>query len=197
MRICSIDIGKVNFAYCIEEVDMTKYDFSGKILHYENLNLTEDVPTGPLKSFLHPQIFLNLNDKLDQHKEILSTCDYIVIEQQMSFGKKVNPMALKIGQHCFSYFLINYKDIGIIEFPAYNKTQILNAPTKMNYTQRKKWAISKASEILVEREDYDNLTLLTCSSKMDDLADVLIQSQAFKICLQNNNKIVDRIFFNL
>ena len=46
----------------------------------------------------------------------------------MSFGKQYNTMALKIAQHCWSYFAINYGTAKKIEeFPAYYKTQILGA----------------------------------------------------------------------
>lgn len=189
MKICSIDIGKKNFAYCIEDND--------KLVKFENIDLTEGVPESKLKSFLHPQIFTNLSKHFDENIIDIADCDYIVIEQQMSFGKKVNPMALKIGQHTFSYFLLTHPDIAIIEFPSYYKTQLNNAPTKMNYTQRKQWAIHKACEILVDRGDYENLTRLTCSKKMDDLADVVCQSQAFKISLKMNlEKITSKIYRN-
>lgn len=165
MRICSIDIGRVNFAFCITEYINGS---TGKILVLQNENLSSNV-----KHTLFP-VFNNMNLVLDKHRSILETCDYIVIEKQMN----TNIQALRIGQHCISYFMINY-NVTLVEFPSYYKTQSLNAPLKMNYNKRKKWAIDKAIEILVEREDYTNLTLLTLSKKSDDLADVIIQTEAF------------------
>jgi hypothetical protein len=66
-------------------------------------------------------------------------------------------MALKLGQHCWSYFSIHYgRSKNIIEFPAYHKTQVLGAEKdkkvtktgKINYKavdkpQRKKWCFKK------------------------------------------------------
>lgn len=191
MRICSIDIGKVNFAYCIEEYDETKETEDGTLIHYENANLTE----GSTKQNLTP-VYVNMISHLDKQKELLDSCDYIVIEQQMAFGKRINPMALKIGQHCYSYFLMRYKNKHIIEFPSYYKTQALNAPPKMKYTERKKWAIEKATEILMNRGDLENLNLLTSAKKADDLADVLLQAVAFKICLaKKDTKTMNKLYY--
>ena len=45
--------------------------------------------------------------------------DFISIEKQMSFRGKRNTMALKLGQHCYSYFVFKYgASKEIIEFPA-------------------------------------------------------------------------------
>ena len=118
---------------------------------------------------------------LDSYKEYFDKCSIIVIEQQMSFKSAQNTMALKLGQHCFSYFLMRYgEEKEIIEFPAYYKTQILGAPKKMTKPQRKKWATEKAIDILMERGDMETLDEITSKKKKDDLADVLIQLQSFK-----------------
>ena len=104
-------------------------------------------------------------------------------------------MALKIGQHCYSYFAILYSRFKrIIEFPAYHKTQILGAAkikkvTKggkvsykaMDKPARKKWSVEKAMTILAERDDFKTMSDLTSQRKKDDLADVLCQLQAFKV----------------
>jgi hypothetical protein len=168
MRICSIDIGKVNFAYCITEY--TSIYPNGNILLLENVNISSDIKP---KHLLFP-VFKNMTNELDKHKDLLDTCDYVVIEKQMN----TNIMALKLGQHCQSYFMLKVKT-NLVEFPSYYKTQCLNAPLKMTYSQRKKWAVHKAIDILMERGDYVNLTLLTLSTKSDDLADVIVQTEAF------------------
>jgi hypothetical protein len=112
----------------------------------------------------------------------------------MSFGKKVNTMALKLGQHCESYFLFKYGRFKeVIEFPSYYKTQVLGAEKlkkttktgKVSYkaidkTARKKWAIDEASTILAEREDFHTLSEITSMKKSDDVSDVIVQLQAFK-----------------
>ena len=71
----------------------------------ENVDLTANCDP---KSYLDPQTFYNMTELLDTYVEYWSQCDIIIIEKQMSFGKKHNTMALKLGQHCWSYFSIKY-----------------------------------------------------------------------------------------
>jgi len=113
----------------------------------------------------------------------------------MSFKQAQNTMALKLGQHCYSYFIFRYpitqdgdfvfdESKEIIEFPAYYKTQVMGAPKvngkAMSKPERKKWATEKAINILMERGDTDTLDEIIGSKKKDDLADTLIQLQSFK-----------------
>lgn len=216
--VASFDIGKCNFAFYIEEFNATelsalqnipknsrfnldgspKEEFTnllqtistnGTTVLYKNLDLTENTNKS---KYLDKKIFSNMILALDSFKEVFDKCSIIVIEQQMSFTKAQNTMALKLGQHCFSYFLFRYGDgKEIIEFPAYYKTQILGAPKvapkdggkrmkAMTKPERKKWAVEKAIEILTERGDMETLEELTKKRKKDDLADVLIQLQSFK-----------------
>ena len=211
--IASFDIGKINFAFCIEEIDTTELQKipnivlktrynedgtptsdmnkileqvynNGKIILFKNSNLTTNCIKG---SYLDPETFHNLTDLLDQYRMYWNKCSAFVIEQQMSFRGKRNPMAIKLGQHCYSYFCFMYGRFKtVIEFPAFHKTRILGAMKiqikkrwkNMNKPMRKKWTISKASAILQKRgNDY---SILQQSKKKDDLADVFCQLQAFK-----------------
>lgn len=155
MRICSIDIGKINFALCVEEIDekelgniiniplkdrytisgtptekfqeiLTTVYKTGKLIFLENCNISSEFSK---KNYFDKEIFYNLTDLFDKHSSILDTCDIFVIEQQMGFGKgKTNTLALKIAQHAFSYFAIVYgREKVIIDFPAYYKTIVLGA----------------------------------------------------------------------
>jgi hypothetical protein len=219
--IASFDMGKKNFAFCIEEFHkstllsiknipsnsrynengtptpkMTKILDSlcsnGKIILYKNLDLTENCNP---KLKLDPETFHNMIDALDTYTEYWDKCSVFLIEEQMSFGKKLNKMAMKIGQHCYSYFTFKYgRYKTVIEFPAYHKTQILGAPKvegkpyksgkkrykAMEKPQRKKWSVEKAIEILTSRGEMEILNTLKTAKKRDDLADVLVQLQAFK-----------------
>jgi hypothetical protein len=219
--IGSFDIGKLNFAFCIEEFSKSKllaiknipsvkrYNAdgtattkmqnildqvfaNGRIVLHRNLNLTENCDP---KAKLDPETFHNMIDALDHYAEYWDKCSAFVIEEQMSFGKKLNKMAMKLGQHCYSYFAFKYgRYKSIIEFPAYHKTQILGAPKvegkpyksgKIRYKAmekpaRKKWSVEKAIEILTNRGEMQVLEGLTSVKKRDDLADVLNQLQSFK-----------------
>ena len=199
MRIASFDIGKKNFAFCVEQfskenllklplqptprvftqeyLESIKPIFSnGEILLLDNVDLTKGVKS---TKQLDPIIYRNMIQLLDQHAEILSTCDIIVIEQQMSFRNKQNVMALKMAQHCHSYFLIRYESKTVYEIPAYHKTKIFTDAKLSDYA-RKKWAVGKALEILHDREDVHHFNLISSRKKKDDLSDVIVQAQAFK-----------------
>lgn len=212
---------KKNFAFCIEEFSKSdllsiknipstkRYNedgtptpkmqeildqvcANGKIILHKNLDLTENCDP---KAKLDPETFHNMIDALDNYVNYWDKCSAFVIEEQMAFGKKLNKMAMKLGQHCYSYFIFKYgRYKSVIEFPAYHKTQILGAPKvegkpyksgkkrykAMEKPQRKKWSVDKAIDILTNRGEMDILEGLTSAKKKDDLADVLTQLQAFK-----------------
>ena len=218
IRIASFDPGKKNFAFCVEEfkaIEIQKFCYkkryfpngtiqpefktivdkiclNGDIIMFKNTDLTEKCTH---HSYLEDEYLHNLTDLLDDHSDIWDTCETFIIEKQMSFGKKHNTMALKIAQHCWSYFAFKYGRFKkIIEFPAYYKTQTLGAEKikketktgKITYKTvdkpvRKKWSIQKAICILDTRKDTNTLSCLTSTKKKDDLADVLCQLQAYKI----------------
>lgn len=234
--IASFDIGKKNFCWCVEECDEKllstirnvdkdkrfnkngteteemKYALeqvykNGKIIHHQNTDLTKNCKSN--KS-LDIQIFVNMYNLLDEHFDLWSKCDFIVIEEQMHFGVKTNFMAVKLAQHCFSYFVFKFdSDKPIIDFPSYHKTQLLGAlkieskPYKngeirykgMEKSARKKWAVEKAFQILKFRNETSVFETVSKDSslknsslkkkkpkkiKKDDLADTFLMIQAFK-----------------
>lgn len=220
--IASFDIGKKNFAFCIEEVEVTllkevspvKNGYnpdgtctedlkavlevvykSGRVILHKNTDLTKGI-TDEKKSCVHPELYQNMYDLLDEYSTYWDKCSYFIIEEQMSFGKRLNLMAVKLGQHCYSYFVYRYGRFGKIvrEFHAYHKTQVLGAPkikgkvtkkgvqkwVSMEKSQRKKWSVKVAQEILSLRGEEGILLGLATAKKKDDLADVLTQLQAFK-----------------
>lgn len=231
--IASFDIGKKNFSFYIESFDidelisLQKENITKTKRYHPNGTCTEEfgellkkVYTNGKKEFLgnfditegtnkdkyfDVDLCNNMTALLDKYNEFWNKVDFFVIEQQMSFGVKVNTMALKLAQHTESYFMIKYgcKGVGlngllsnckkIVEFPSYHKTQVLGSEKiekvtkagKKSYKNidkpaRKKWAIESAYGILTERDDYDTIDEITSSKKKDDLSDVIIQGQAFK-----------------
>jgi hypothetical protein len=228
MLIASFDIGKKNFAFCIEYINTEKLktiknnveyldngepteNFSktldeiyknGEIVVYENTNLLENCKN---KNKLEQNIFHNMTDVLDNFKKYWIQCEIVIIEKQM----RKNHVASKLGQHCYSYFLINYGRFKtILEFPSYYKTQKLgcgkihsgfykNGNIKwkcVNKNTRKKWAVEKTKYILNLRDDKKNLQTLYERKKKDDLADVICQLQSFKVMYFIEHKTID--FFN-
>jgi hypothetical protein len=212
----SFDIGKKNFSFYVEEIDLSYLDTIEDVsykLRYNNNGTSTDVFTSLLEHLfldgktillenvditsncdknltLDPETFHNMTEVLDKYVSIWDKCSVFVIEKQMQFGLQINPMALKLGQHCYSYFSFKYgrfKDI--IEYPAYNKTQVLGAEktiTKngkfksMDKTARKKWCVQKALHILSCRKDVDTFEKINDSKKKDDLSDVICQLASWK-----------------
>lgn len=131
---------------------------------------------------LDASVFLRLTNLLDSYKDYFDKCSTIIIEQQMSFGSKINTMAIKIAQHTYSYFLFRYgTSKKIIEFPSYNKTQILGAPGGLDKPLRKKWAIQKADEIWTLRGDIDTANMVGSKKKKDDMSDCLLHVLSYLI----------------
>ena len=206
LRIAAFDIGKKNFAFVVQEFDTHELELAktkdklyitGKIVLFKNVNLTK----GCKKCYLDPRTFINMTDTLDEYKDIWDTCSVFVIEQQMSFGRKRNTMALKLGQHCYSYFSIFYRDFKkVIEFPSYHKTQMLDAPkkfgsikktykngkSKMIKDNHKKWSIRLATRILEMKKDLEHLEILNKMKKKDDVSDCLLMIYAYILLTRKN-----------
>ena len=172
---------------------------NGKVILFKNSDLTENCDK---RLKLDPESFHNMTDLLDSYKTYWDKCIAFVIEEQMNFRGKTNPMALKLGQHCYSYFCFQYgRQKQVIEFHAYHKTQVLGAPkiagkpTKKGNTRykgkdqtaRKKGGVVKAMGILEGRGEVHEVFETkgkkrgTKAPKKDDLADTLCQLQAMKM----------------
>ena len=221
MWLASFDIGKLNFAFYIEEFDeselskieniekskryntdgtcsddfsklMEKVYLTGKKILLCNYDLTENTNK---EKYYDKDICYNMNAVLDTYAEYFDDVSVVIVEQQMAFGKKVNTMALKLGQNCQSYFMFNYKkdELQIVEFPAYHKTQVLGAKkdektTKtgkktykvMGDKERKAWSVKEGFYLLALREDYETMSEINGMKKKDDVNDVILQLQAYK-----------------
>jgi len=206
--VASFDPGKCNFAFAIEEISeenlkcikslpkskrydgdgkhtkeygdtITKALMSSKTILVRNVNVNGDTEKG---KYLDTRVFINITNLLDEYKVYWDKCSFILIEQQMSFKKGHNTMALKVAQHVFSYFTFCYSTFKeIIEFPAYHKTKLLGAPKKLTKPQRKKWAIEKALSIWESRKDTEILDYVKKNKKKDDLSDCFLMCNCFGI----------------
>ena len=219
--IASFDIGKKNFAFYIEEMNISKLNtikeiskeqrynidgtckenFSklleediyknGKKILLQNVDLTEGTDKD---KYFDSDICYNLFDVMSEYEEYWEKVSYVIVEQQCSFRGKINTMALKLCQSTQSYFMMNFgRQLKVIEFPSYYKTQVLGAPQsetktktgKIKYKtlgdrERKKWRVQEGFYILSLREDYETMGEIGLMKKRDDVNDVIIQLQAFK-----------------
>lgn len=214
--LASFDPGKKNFAFYIEETDRSalqtlknipsakryKKDGTytkefGKLIREVWLNgktilhINADMTYNCAKSkYLDPEVFHNMVDHLDNYADYWIKCSAFVIEQQM----KRNTMAMKLGQHCYSYFIFNYGRFKqTIEFPAFHKTKVLGAPKTEYKTkkgnirykaltkhQRKKWAVEVALSILADRDEIEVMINISTKAKRDDISDCILMLTSFK-----------------
>ncbi len=218
--IAAIDPGKNNFAFIIEEVDLARVKeltpvkktkrhasdntptvdymnylenlfLTGRTVLVRNINLTKN-STNKRKTLLDKQVFINLTNVLDEYSEYWDKCSYILIEQQMSFGRKHNTMAIKIAQHTYSYFIFQYGPYKeVYEFASYHKTQVLGAEKGIDKPARKKWATALAGEIWVLRDDEETQEALSKVKKRDDMSDCLLMTIAFLVLFFVDNKEFD------
>lgn len=208
--IASIDPGKNNFAFIVEEIKIedikripkvlkkNRYEIDGsaseewaevldtitglgKTIVVENKNLTLS-SSNKRKTLLDKEVFLSLTNVLDEYKKYWDQCSYILIEQQMSFGRKHNTMALKIAQHTYSYFIFQYGPFKYLhEIPSYYKTQVLGAEKGLDKPARKKWSVVEARKMWEMRKDEIVIAKLDKVKKRDDMSDCLLMTTAFVI----------------
>lgn len=183
--IAAFDIGCKNFSFTIEKISQSHLPKSyndlkksGEIILASNNNLIKE-----RTSYISKEMFISMIDVLDLYKNYWDLVSYFVIEQQMSFGKgKSNTMAVKLGQHCYSYFLLNYGELKeIVEYPSYNKTQILGAPKGLKSKERKKWSVEQTISLLSNRNETEVLRYLQSQKKKDDISDCIMMTQAYKL----------------
>ena len=165
-----------------------------KIVAIENHDLTIGTKHNTI---LEECIFLNMYEVLDKFSQQWDACSIILIEKQMAFGTgKQNTMAMKLAQHCYSYFIYRYRGAKIlIDFSATLKTQLLGAPKTFGTItkhykngksaeiadNRKKWSTRMAKQILASRDETKILELFDTkyAKKQDDISDCLLMNQAF------------------
>jgi len=166
--IASFDMGIKNFAFAIVSIDSNDFE----IVHFENIDLVEDKRKDIQK------IIYNMYDVLETFKCLWEQCEIFLIEQQMQYRHASNIKALKLSQHVLAYFMIHYKNKTIIEYPAYHKTQVFNAPPKLNKYERKKWSIQKVQSLLEQKQSPH---LLHTLHKKDDVCDCILMCLSYGI----------------
>lgn len=177
--ICSIDPGKVNFALRIEErkylkINENKYKFIyAKPIYFEFITLVGD-----------KNCYTLLSEYFDSIFDFIKVCNIFIIEKQLVKNYK----CVRINQHIISYLLLKLKDSKI-------NPLIYDIESKLKYSQfnvkklmereRKKRSVDIAIDLLTKRKDQWSIDIICNNrnkynkSKKDDLADVVIQIEAF------------------
>jgi hypothetical protein len=209
IRVAAFDMGTRNFAFSVEEYKINSlplkikgaFDINGypnesyqtfldqnykqgSMIHFECIDLLQHLESLGGSDKNNKNIYLALTHILNTFSELWDNVDVFLIEQQMAYGKnKSNIQALRLAQHCQSYFITIYGSFKIIqEFSSTHKTRILGCPIQQRkkHKDRKKFAIQLASDILTQRSDplYPKFDQL---SKKDDVADCILMIQAYKV----------------
>lgn len=155
MWIACFDIGIVNFAFYIEEIDpqflsssfsaikrksnsngsltsefkqvMTQIYNHGKCVCFDIVELT-DKKVNPYA--ISNDVVSCLTAFLKDNKDLWDRCSCFIIEKQMYFK---NSNAERLSQHCFSFFEILYGHHKCISFiGASRKTKLLGCPLQLN-----------------------------------------------------------------
>lgn len=186
----SIDPARKNLGFRIERRYFLNSEKKGLIetLEYVKISIEENLETD---TTIYNKTYDNLTNFLDQYKEYFDETHYIILERQLPENYK----ATRIAQHVISYFSIYLHDKpllpSIIEVAPQLKGKMLSVPKGTNNKELKKWAIEKATEILIERNDdfglefFDNLKKM--KHKLDDVSDALLQIEAIILYWKQNN----------
>jgi hypothetical protein len=126
--------------------------------------------------------------------QYFSECHYIVIEKQPLIRRDI----FQTSQHLISFFVIHTKNQGfcpvVVEVDSKLKTVGLGGPStakKNGGESLKKWAQTRALQILQERDDEVSLKILSMSlyKAKQDLSDVVCYESAWWIYYRNVKEI--------
>lgn len=171
-QVVSIDPGIDNYAFRIER----RYH-TGQII---GLVYEKTVFSKELKEAFLLNLYYDLEQYLNKYLSYYTDCHYFIIEQQMA----VNYQSVRIAQKTVDYFIEFAKKTPkmpfVVEINSKMKSHVLGAPPGMNRTYLKKWDTAKARELLTIRNDQWSLSIMDdIATKLDDLADTVIQIEAF------------------
>ena len=154
----------------VQEKRMIDDDLQKELIEYMNV-LHFDVQDMSGHTMTH--VYRNIHDYLRQRNQLWQKTDVVLIEQQMSARHKCNIKALKISQHIFAFFLLEYPSVRVLEYMAKYKTQYFGFYSPVKH-ERKKWAVVKATE-LIEKDPVIS-DLFSTFKKKDDISDCLLMT---------------------
>lgn len=204
MIIATFDMGTRNFAFCVEQrnndvsrtVIKPTFDAEGNPTEEYRKQLEEVYRKGRLiecqridlieysKQHRISNIYLTLTLILDKFIRLWDSVDVVLIEQQMAYGRnKANIQALRLSQHCLSYFYTIYSSFKVIqEWPSTHKTRMLGCPHtgRRTHRERKQFSVDLAMRILEDRKDPLR-DIFHSMTKKDDIADCILMAQTFAV----------------
>jgi len=161
-NILSIDIGTVNFAYCI--VSFSEQSITNVIMTLSDL-------TGGKKTIKHEKIIDNLI--MEMNNVDLKNINHVLIENQPSMK---NPRCKSIASSLFMYFKLKGKSVFFVS-PSIKLSKEQN---KLKYNERKKESIKKCEFLLVDCETIIHNSTKE-NKKKDDLSDCVCMAYEWNI----------------
>lgn len=181
--ICSIDPGVRNF--CIRVGCYSTITKKTTTCLLKNYDLCEPKYNNPELNHIGANTYYYgaLVEIIKENIDIITSCQYVAVESQL----KVNYDLIRMGQHILSTLMVLTIDKGnrplIIEIDARAKTQMLNAPPKMDKPARKKWAQEVGSHFLELDGELDWAKFVKEVKKGDDYGDVICYEKCILILL--------------
>lgn len=171
--LISIDVGSRNMAIRVEG------DYESTTLPailFDLVDLADD--NAPLDAQT-----AKLSQYFGNNQVIFMRCSWLIVEQQRLIRGQIKNATrnIRLMQHILSYFQLVYPHIARIELPSTLKTsKLMPAPIKMDREARKNWAKEYAMELCQNRGDIASITVLQQAKKKDDLADTVVQLEAYR-----------------
>lgn len=175
MNIIAFDIGIRNLAFSM--VHFNKHeskmnDIKEYIKSIMNIKYIDNFDSIFENDSHYIDYYKNTFTYLKTLNKIWEQTNIILIEKQLTTYKFLNIQSLKMSQHIMAFFLLNYPQIKIIEYPASCKTKILFNQSISLKKDRKLWAINQIYWFL----DNDPIALdwFNCFKKKDDISDSIL-----------------------
>jgi hypothetical protein len=130
-------------------------------------------------------IYPSLCERMESIQPFLELCHVAVVERQNPISKgfqvHTNSKVMRVFGFLTGWLCARFPSLTVYDISPKVKGKVLNAPSKLTYAQTKSWSVTTAKTLLETCGDTESLTLLTKrgTGKKDDLADVVVQTEAF------------------
>lgn len=173
IQVVSIDPATDNFAFRIEKRWINGYIetvCSDKVKF--NRLIRED---GYMSMFSELVLFL------DKFKTLYAETSLFIIERQMAINFNATRVVHIIFGYYTTYIMGATDNLSrvLIEIDPKVKGLMLGSPKGCDKPSLKKWGIDEATKLLNARKDFKGISNLNSYKKRDDIADTVIQIEAF------------------
>lgn len=130
-----------------------------------------------------------LCERLDSITDPLSQCHVAVVERQTpvskGFATHTNSKVMRVFGFLTGWLCARFHSMAVYDISPKVKGKLLGAPPGLTYAQTKRWSVQKAIELMGMSDNVSLSRLTQRGGKKDDLADVVVQSEAFILLYKN------------